>query len=1234
MRLTSRAIVALLLGGLLATDARAGWPPTEGMTSADLADPANWPNDPDYGYSDDQSGQWNYWSFLPPQKTPGVLRPGETAAGMSIDLAWRHTIGDPSVRIMVTDSGIEWDAVDLLDKVWLNDAELAGHHPLHADASACGGEGALAGFDCNGDGVLTVSDYGETPGFGDRNQNGHLDGGDVILAFSDGVDDDDNGFVDDIAGWDFFKDDNDPYDDTRYGHGTFEAHQSTDAANNGIGEAGACPRCRFVPARIGDSFIADVTAHAKAILYAADMGVPIVQSATGGIDMTRFSQAALDYAYSKGTLVITAMADENERHHNFPATANHTLPVHAITIGGSTSTSAATFLAFNTCTNYGGQNLLSLAGTGCSSEATGELGGISGLVLSAAKKWSVDPALSVGELHQLFITTADDIDVPESHDPDSGYYWSQPGFDQRFGYGRVNANRAVEQVRDGKIPPSIDMTSPRWFTVLYRDHGPVPIEATVAAKRAGSYDVTVEWGPGVQPLDAEFVPFFHQENVDGATVLGEGAPLATLEVADLDTTHEPDRDSPHGENEHTITVRVRAVAHYGGTIGDVPAVMHRTYYVHDDPALAKGFPLDLGDSGEASPKLADIDGDGVRDLVYPTSGGALHVWRLGPDGPEELPGFPYLTGRADGLADPPAPGKPVYLAQAAYASGAIDPDLGREAFVQAPAVGDLDGDGSPEIVASTFPGTVHVVGADGKARPGWPKRLPDVPSCSLDPAAPTPAPCMSTASVLARGAFAAPVLVDLDQDDRLDVVQAAFDGKIYAWDAGGADLAGFPVEVHYEGDLSPEPPRNRVLTTPAAGDFNGDGVPDLLVGSNEKLGSGGFSGAIYLVDGRGTQAGPRPYLPNWPVTMTSLSILPLVSEGIPNSGVIGDFDGTLAAVAHGNASQPLILPADPGKQTLLSSTPPNAIPERDDPYHPGQKLDGVDPSSVFGPLSKAYQPNTMFPLFAQPSLGDMDQDGVIDVVTTGGSLNLAINLNAQGHPTALKGEHLLAMWSGKSGAMLPASPIVLEDFTFLNGQAIADVNGDDYPEVLTGTSGYLLHAYDACGREAAGFPKFTGQWILTTTAIGDLDGDGALELAAGTRNGWLYLWHLDTPADAIIAWESYHHDNRNTGNAATPLEQGDPARRAKAPLTVESCTEPAAPPELDALMALGRRSGGAVGGGGGGGRGGLALAGLALVSAAASACRRRRSRSPRSAPDRASRGSAGACRGGRGRSRT
>ena len=59
---------------------------------------------------------------------------------------------------------------------------------------------------------------------GDLNRNCILDPGDLILMFSDGVDDDANGYTDDICGWDFFKNDNDAYDDTRYGHGTGEGH--------------------------------------------------------------------------------------------------------------------------------------------------------------------------------------------------------------------------------------------------------------------------------------------------------------------------------------------------------------------------------------------------------------------------------------------------------------------------------------------------------------------------------------------------------------------------------------------------------------------------------------------------------------------------------------------------------------------------------------------------------------------------------------------------------------------------------------------------------------------------------------------------------------------------------------------------------------------------------------------------------------------------------------------------
>src|SRR5204862_413643 len=130
------------------------------------------------------------------------------------------------------------------------------------------------------------------------------------------------------------------------------------------------------------------------------------------------------------------------------------------------STRATSFLAYNPCTNYGGQNMLSATGEGCSSEATANTVGISGLILSEGLAVGVTPKLQVGEVQQLLITTADDIDVESSHDTGSPYYWSQKGFDQRFGYGRINANTAVERVKAGKIPPIVDIVSPTWFTVL------------------------------------------------------------------------------------------------------------------------------------------------------------------------------------------------------------------------------------------------------------------------------------------------------------------------------------------------------------------------------------------------------------------------------------------------------------------------------------------------------------------------------------------------------------------------------------------------------------------------------------------------------------------------------------------------------------------------------------------------------------------------------------------------
>ena len=56
-------------------------------------------------------------------------------------------------------------------------------------------------------------------------------------------------------------------------------------------------------------------------------------------------------------------------------------------------------------------------------------------------------------------------------------------------------------------------------------------------------------------------------------------------------------------------------------------------------------------------------------------------------------------------------------------------------------------------------------------------------------------------------------------------------------------MPGWPVLVHYTGTHAEPKEYSRILTTPTVADFNGDGIPDVLVGSNERLGKGENAGA-------------------------------------------------------------------------------------------------------------------------------------------------------------------------------------------------------------------------------------------------------------------------------------------------------------------------------------------------------------------------------------------------------
>ena len=301
------------------------------------------------------------------------------AAGTPVKTGFEVTVGRPDVAIGELDSGIKWnDAGDMLQlrkKVLINAGELpapkadlsstfdsstgvdcsAAHDGTGGDFNPGGGlPGGKAGgsgpipYDANGDGVFNTLDYACDSRVANVVQNypdctnppttsscrngpsGMLTPEDLIIAFSDGTDHDSNGYASDIAGWNFVDNNNDPYDDVQYGHGSGEMEDSTAEANIGAGETGTCPNCTVLPLRVGESFIANGERFAEATLYATDRGVDVVQEALGSVSNPVLAREAIDYAYNHGVAVIASAADEAAEHHNQPGALPHAIVVNAI----------------------------------------------------------------------------------------------------------------------------------------------------------------------------------------------------------------------------------------------------------------------------------------------------------------------------------------------------------------------------------------------------------------------------------------------------------------------------------------------------------------------------------------------------------------------------------------------------------------------------------------------------------------------------------------------------------------------------------------------------------------------------------------------------------------------------------------------------------------------------------------------------------------------------------------
>jgi subtilisin family serine protease len=172
--------------------------------------------------------------------------PGTFDADIDAPEAWDITTGGPAFVVAVIDTGVEYTHEDLINNVWINPGEIQGN----------------------------------------------------------GIDDDGNGYIDDIYGWDFFSGDNDPMDEE--GHGTHVAGTICAEGNNGIGVSGVAWQCKIMALRfIGPDggWTSDAIA---ALNYAVDQGIRISNNSWGGGGYSTSLKNAIANAGSTGHLFVAA----------------------------------------------------------------------------------------------------------------------------------------------------------------------------------------------------------------------------------------------------------------------------------------------------------------------------------------------------------------------------------------------------------------------------------------------------------------------------------------------------------------------------------------------------------------------------------------------------------------------------------------------------------------------------------------------------------------------------------------------------------------------------------------------------------------------------------------------------------------------------------------------------------------------------------------------------------------
>ncbi len=481
--------------------------------------------------------------------------------------AWEITRGSKDVIIGLIDTGVDYTHPDLKKSLWINTAE-------------------------------------------DLNGNGQLDSGDI-----NGIDDDNNGFVDDVIGWDFtdapnFPDDgdylnqdNNPMDEFRNGHGTQAAGIIAAKDLNGNGFSGIAPNVRIMNLRAGTaSGYLEEDDVANAIFYALNNGASVINMSFGDVVLSRFLKDVIYYAYRQGMIFVASSGNSGSDQIHYPSG----LP-EVISVGASTKENfIAGFSNFGSTLDLvaPGSNILATSIGGAYNVVNGTsfsapmVSAVCGLILSAT------PSYSNEQVRNIIKSSATDI--------------MNIGWDKYSASGLLSAGKALH-VKEGGI---LTLTHPAANS--YSTEDTLNIIGTTVHPDLKT--VTVDFGIGKNPELWESVNSWGQRQVFNDT-------LGQIILKDIPDT--------------TLTIRVK-IALISGQNDEIRNLLHidrtppaignvKRTYLYDAAEESVLLSFNTDDICKARLHIRKINGDSWKtiDFNYESDNQRLKLNRTLYDGSYE-----------------------------------------------------------------------------------------------------------------------------------------------------------------------------------------------------------------------------------------------------------------------------------------------------------------------------------------------------------------------------------------------------------------------------------------------------------------------------------------------------------------------------------------------------------------------------------------------------------------------